>query len=128
MAIWTSIFTALGNFLWARQDTIVALLPVLFALFRASKWGLANQQALTQVAQVVEARGQKDLKTSIAAKLSTASEGAQMAIAQAVAVADPKKTPLSVYEQISDDLALALYMKPRSLPVSVPPSPGAKPQ
>ena len=102
---------AIGQFLQDYQTLIVAVAPLLFALIRATKWGHANEQALQKVAEAIEAVDDKALKQDVAAKFHGATAGEKAAIDQAVAVVDPKKTPLTRYEQIVADVASLLLSK-----------------
>lgn len=97
------------------QSLIVALipiiLPIVFALLRTSKWGKANQDALTKVAEVIETIGDPQLKADVKSKFETASQAQKDALDHAVSVVDPAKTPLSTYERIALDLARVMLPK-----------------
>lgn len=101
------------QFLSDYQVLIAALLPVVFAFIRSTKWGKANQEALTKVAEVIEGIGDRQLKADIAAKFETATQGQKDAINHVVSVVDPAKTPLTTFELLVLDLSRALMPKPK---------------
>ena len=107
------VLDAIVNFISNNQALIAALIPVIFALIRATRWGDANQDALNKVAEAVESVGDPRLKAEISAKFETASLGQKLAMDQAVKVADPKKIPLNGWGLILQDLTLAIMPKPK---------------
>ena len=104
---------ALIQFLTTHEALVVALIPICFALIRASKWGKANQDALSKVAEVIENIGDPKLKADITSKFATAPIAQKDAIDHAVDVADPMKTPKTAVEQIILDLARMVMPAPK---------------
>jgi len=75
----------------ANKEIAVALILAAIAVLKLTAWGKANAKALEVVVQVIEGLGLAEVKASVAAIEPKLGTGAQDALQNAVAKADPKK-------------------------------------
>jgi len=80
------------NLVLANKEVSVALILAVIAVLKLTSWGKANAKALEVVVKIIEGLGLSEVKARVAAIEPKLGSGAQDALQNAVAKADPKKT------------------------------------
>jgi hypothetical protein len=78
------------------KDVLITFVIALVAVIRLTTWGKAQAAALDTVVAVIERLGAGNVKLRVANSMYALSGGAQDAIADSVARADPKKTQCNI--------------------------------
>ncbi|MHB9038476.1 MAG: hypothetical protein ACYC64_17630 [Armatimonadota bacterium] len=78
------------------KDVLITFVVALAAVIKLTAWGKAQAAALDTVVAVIERLGAGNVKLRVANSMYALSGGAQDAIADSVAKADPKKTQCNI--------------------------------
>lgn len=80
------------RFIIENKDVLITFVVALVAVIKLTAWGKARAAALDTVVGIIEKLGAGSVKLGVATSMVKLSEGAQDAITDSVAKADPKKT------------------------------------
>ncbi|MHB9037909.1 MAG: hypothetical protein ACYC64_14725 [Armatimonadota bacterium] len=84
------------KFVIENKDVLITFVIALVAVIKLTAWGKAQATALDTVVAVIEKLGAGNVKLRVANSMYALSGGAQDAIADSVAKADPKKTQCNI--------------------------------
>ena len=79
------------RFMVENREVLITFIISLLAVVKLTAWGKAQSAALDAVVGVIEQLGARDIKAGVSGASGDLSAGAQDAIADSVAKADPKK-------------------------------------
>jgi len=88
------------RFITENREALIAFIIALVAVVKLTAWGRAQALALDTVVGVIEGLGARDVKSDVSDATGDLPAGAQDAISDSVAKADPKKTQPSLLIRI----------------------------
>ncbi len=88
------------RFIIENRDVLITFLIALIAVVKLTAWGKAQSSALDAVVGVIEGLGARNIKAGVSDAVSDLPAGAQDAIGDSVAKADPKKESSSLFTRI----------------------------
>lgn len=84
------------RFMVENREVLITFIISLLAVVKLTAWGKAQSAALDAVVGVIEQLGARDIKVGVSETAGDLPSGAQDAIADSVAKADPKKNAPSL--------------------------------
>lgn len=88
------------RFLIENREVLITFIIALIAVIKLTTWGKAQASALDAVVGVIEQLGLGNAKSAVSNAAGDLSSGAQDAISDSVAKADPKQTQPSLVTRI----------------------------